>query len=225
MTKRYTYLRTGNVETTESFFSNELLSARIQSGQESNAGFDPFYAEFRSEDWRKRNWKSIQENDLKYDEDVNQYITLTLADLVNPQNLPLLNQYMVGLNADAGQIAVNLDRASQKYILYRINADYLLLNLGLFNPDTNLLGDAYFDKGRMYYCSASSSLKEAKGGKSGLSDVLDKLSYKFGDYVQILRAMKNVSDNYLSFHFKISDADIKRMAHEVGVEVRKKKES
>ena len=223
MTHEFSHLKSGNVETTESFFSDKFLKSRIQNGKESNQGFDLLFAEGRSDEWAERNWEEIKENDLKYEEDVNQYITLTLADLANPQNLSLCNQYLVGLDSDAGQLAANLDQSSQKYLLYRLNADYLLLNLGLISQESNILGDAYFDKGGSYYFSAASNLKETRGGRSGLSDVLEKLSNKFGYYVEILRGMKNSCDNYFSFHFKFSSADTEQFENELTLEVQKRK--
>ena len=62
------------------------------------------------------------------------------------------------MDADAGQTVVEASEQSKKFIVYRINADYLLLNLGLLRSDTNILGDAYTDKGGFYYSSAASSL-------------------------------------------------------------------
>jgi len=202
MPVRFEQLDTGKIDTTESFFSDQFLKSRINSGQESNEGFDPIFDEGRDEEWQDRNWKEIKANDLKYDEDVNHYITLTLANLVDPKSLELANQYTVSIDADAGKMAVSLEETYKKYFLYKINADFLLLNLGLFHPDTNILGDRYFDKGESYYFCAASSLKEARGGRSGMSDVLEKLSGGFGKYVEILRYMKNSADNFLSFNLK-----------------------
>ena len=122
------------------------------------------------------NGKEIKDNQLKYDEDVNQYITLTLSDLVHGRSQSLANKYLVSMEADAGQVATKLDERSKKFIVYRVNADYFLLNLGLFRSDTNILGDAYLDKGGFYYSSAASSLKEVFGGRSSLSDTMEKLS-------------------------------------------------
>ena len=48
-------------------------------------------------------------------------------------------------DSDVAQIAVNFEEKLKKYFLYRANADFLQLNLGLFHPDTNILGDVYFD--------------------------------------------------------------------------------
>ena len=134
-----------------------------------------------------------------------------LAEMVNPKNAVLANQYLVGSNSDAGQIAIDLKLETQKYQVFRINADFLLFHLGLFTQDSNILRDKYFDKGKSYYSSAACNLKKAKGGCSGLSDVLEKLSLKFGKYVEILRYMKNQSSNYFSFHFKFSHKELDRL--------------
>ena len=158
----FTHLDTQDIETTESFFFDQFLSARIYSGTESNEGYDPIFELGRSDEWPDRNWAAIKENDMKYDEDVNQYITLTLAELAHPQTLPLINKYLVSIESDVGQEAVDFADRSKKYLAYKVNADFLLLNLGLFHPDSNLLGHAYFDKGKTYYYSAATHLKAIK---------------------------------------------------------------
>ena len=214
----FTHLDTKDVETTESYFFDRFLGARIDSGNESNEGYDLIMELGRDDDWYEQNWSAIKQNDLKYDEDVNQYITLTLADLANPQTLPLINKYLVSLESDIGREAVNFEDRARTYLAYKINADFLLLNLGLLNPDSNLLGDAYFDKGETYYYSAASSLKAIKGGRSGLSDVMEKLSCRFGKYVEILRAMKNQHENYFSFHVRIPDPELRQFEKELAVE-------
>ncbi|MBT5869544.1 MAG: hypothetical protein HOH38_11965 [Nitrospinaceae bacterium] len=80
------------------------------------------------------------------------------------------------------------------------------------------MGDKYFDKGGWYYSSAACSLKHARGGRSGLSDVLEKLSLKFGKYVKILRYMKNRSSNYFSFHFKFSEEEVAQFQKQLSKE-------
>ena len=219
---KFAHLDTKDSETTESYFFDQFLNSRIDSGMESNEGYDLILELGRDDDWLDQNWSTVKKNDLKYDEDVNQYIILTLAELANPQVLPLINKYLVSLQSDIGQEAVGFDDSAKKYLAYKINADFLLLNLGLFNSDSNLLGDAYFDKGETYYYSAASSLKAIKGGRSGLSDVMEKLSGRFGKYVEILRAMKNRHENYFSFHVRIPDAELKQFEHELAKEASKR---
>lgn len=225
MPVQFTHLDTGKIDTTESFFSEQFLRSRINSGQESNQGFDPIFDEGRDDEWRDQNWKAVKANEMKYDEDVNHYITLTLADLANPKSLAFANQYTIGIDADVGQLAASLEEKFKKYFLYKVNADFLLFNLGLFNPDCNLLGETYFDKGESYYFSAASSLKEMRGGRSEMSDVLEKLSIRFGKYVEILRFMKNSADNFLSFNCKLSRREMEKLQETLSLEVQKRKNS
>ena len=213
-----TFIESMETDTTESFFSERFLRARIDDNKPSSKKYDPILEEGRSETWIQSHEKEIKQNDLEYEEDVNQYITLMLAEMVNPKTTGLTNQYLVGTDSDAGQIAIDLKLESQKYQVFRTNADFLLFHLGLFSPQSNILGDKYFDKGGWYYRSAACSLKHARGGRSGLSDVLEKLSLKFGKYVEILRYMKNRSSNYFSFHFKFSEEEIARFQKQLSKE-------
>lgn len=225
MPVHFKHLDSGKIDTTESFFSNSFLRGRIDSGKESNEGYDLIFEEGRNEEWCDKHWKEIKANEMKYDEDVNQYISLTLAELANPKSLAFANEYTVGIDADVGQIAMSLPEQIKTYFLYKINADFLLLNLGLFRSDTNILGEAYFDKGESYYFSAASNLKAARGGRSGMTDVLEKLSGGFGKYVEILRTMKNSADNYLSFNFKFSQAEIQDLEATLGRVTQKKQDT
>ena len=223
MVENFIHLDTGNMETTESFFSDRFIKARIESGHPSNEGLDLILEENRSSDWQEQHWKQVKDNQLKYDEDVNQYITLILSDLVKGRSQTLINKYIVSMEADAGQIALEASERSIKFIVYRINADYFLLNLGLLRSDTNILGDAYIDKGGFYYSSAASSLKEILGGRSTLSDTMEKLSRQFVKYVRILRYMKNSDSNFFSFHFKFSKLEIETLERTLTEESSKKK--
>ena len=225
MPVHFKHLDSGKIDTTESFFSDQFLRGRINSGAESNEGYDPILAEGRNDEWCEQHWKDVKANELKYDEDVNQYITLTLAGLANPKSLAFANQYTVGIDDDVGQIAMSLSEQIKTYFLYKINADFLLLNLGLFRPDTNILGEAYFDKGESYYFSAASNVKAVEGGRSGMSDVLEKLAGGFGKYVEILRYMKNSADNFLSFNFKFSKSEMQDLEATLSKAARERKDS
>jgi len=225
MVEKFTHLDTGDIETTESFFSNRFLKARIESEHPSNEGLDLILEKNRSAEWQEKHWKQAKDNQLKYDEDVNQYITLTLSDLVKGRSQTLINKYIVSMDADAGQTVVDASERSKKFTVYRINADYFLLNLGLLRSDTNILGDAYLDKGGFYYSSAASSLKEVLGGRSTLSDTMEKLSRQFVKYVRILRHMKNSDSNFFSFNFKLSKLEIKKLERTLTEELAAKKNS
>ena len=225
MIEKFTHLDTVDIETTESFFSNRFLKARIESGYPSNEGLDLIFEENRSSEWHEKYWKQAKDNRLKYDEDVNQYITLILSDLVKGRSQALINKYIVSMDADAGQSVLTVSERLKKFNVYRINADYFLLNLGLLRSDTNILGNAYIDKGGFYYSSAASSLKNVLGGRSTLSDTMEKLSLQFLKYVKILRHMKNSDSNFLSFNFKLSKLEIKKLERTLTEELSVKKRS
>ena len=216
------FIYSNSTDTTESYFSNHLLTARIDSNQPSNVNYDPILENNRSPEWKEAHWKEVKDNDLNYEEDINQYLTLSLAELVNPKSLTD-NHYLVNTSSDAGQLAINFERASEVYRVFRVNADFLLFHLGLFSQNSNILGDTYFDKGGFYYNSAACSLKRARGGRSGLSDVLEKLALKFGKYVEILRYMKNRSSNFFSFHFQYTSEEMDAFQKQLSVECQKRK--
>lgn len=223
MAEHFIHLDSRDIETTESFFSNRFINARIDSGLPSNEGYDEILEEQRDQDWHAANWKEVKENQLKYDEDVNQYITLTLSDLAKPQSVDLMNKYVVDVKTDAGQVAIQTQEQSKKFILYRVNADFLLLTLGLFRSDLKNSQEAYIDKGSEYYFSAASNLKGMFQGRSAMSDVMEKLSNEFGKYVEILRTMRESDDNYMSFHFKFSQPAMESMEQSLTAEVIKNK--
>jgi hypothetical protein len=223
MAEHFIHLDTRDIETTESFFSNRFINARIDSGLQSNEGYDEILEEQRDPDWHEAHWKEVKANQLKYDEDVNQYITLTLSDLAKPQSVDLMNRYVVNVKSDAGQVAFQTQEQSKKFIVYRVNADYLLLTLGLFRSDLKVCEDAYIDKGREYYFSAANNLKGVFQGRSAMSDVMEKLSNGFGKYVKILQTMREADDNYMSFHFKFSQPEIETLEQSLTAEVHKDK--
>ena len=92
MAVKFKHIDSGKVETTESFFFNQFMNSRIERGDDSHTGYDPILEVGRDEAWLEHHWKEIKANEMEYEEDVNQYITLVLAELVNPKSLALSNQ-------------------------------------------------------------------------------------------------------------------------------------
>ena len=54
-------------DTTESYFSNHFLNARIDNNQPSNAEYDPILEDQRGLEWKEAHWKEIKNNDLNYE--------------------------------------------------------------------------------------------------------------------------------------------------------------
>ena len=59
MVEKFIHLDTGAIESTESFFSDRFLKARIESGNPSNEGLDLIFEENRSSDWQEQHWKNL----------------------------------------------------------------------------------------------------------------------------------------------------------------------
>lgn len=87
----------GKTETTESFFSDRFLRARIDSGQESNRGYIPEHEGSKS-------------NDRLFEEDVNTYIIHGLSSLFHPVTLKLMRRFVVHHYSYLGEIAAQMDR-------------------------------------------------------------------------------------------------------------------
>ena len=62
MAEHFIHLDTRDIETTESFFSNRFINARIDSGLQSNEGYDEILEEQRDPDWHEAHWKEVKEN-------------------------------------------------------------------------------------------------------------------------------------------------------------------
>ena len=102
MPVQFVHLDSGETDTTESFFSDHFLRARIDDNKPSSKGYDPIFEVGRNANWLQEHEKEIKQNNLEYEEDVNQYICLMLAEMVNPRSTVLARQYLVGANSDAG---------------------------------------------------------------------------------------------------------------------------
>jgi hypothetical protein len=95
-----------------------------------------------------------------------------LAELVNPKSFTD-NHYLVNTSSDAGQLAINFERAYEVYRVFRFNADFVLFTLACLVKIVIFLGNIYFDKGRVYYNFWAGTLKKSRGGRSRLSDLLE----------------------------------------------------
>lgn len=206
MSLMYTDLQSGRVETTEALFSDLFLKARIKTGQESSKGYSP-------------DLEGVKWNDRLLEDDVNVYIFQALGSLIDPVALKLMAEYAVSVHSDAGHRADKMRARSEKFLLYRVNADFLLLMLGMFKP-AELPFHAYLDKGSAYYAAAAGYRQEIDGGRSPLVDVLEKLCIGFNRYVGLLRFMKYDDPNFFGIFRQLSRQDINEIEQIADLEVR-----
>jgi hypothetical protein len=151
-----------------------------------------------------------------YDEDVNVYIAHLLNSFVHPDYIERARPYLSRYDTEVFQRLATSRDARLKYTLYKTNADFLLVSLGIFdNPEMNLENglpihggssghqnlkpreEAYIGRGRTYYRFAYSYSQQIHGRSTGVTEVLEKLSAGFDRYLRILSHMRGEYLNLL----------------------------
>ncbi|MBK8231564.1 MAG: hypothetical protein IPK72_13490 [Candidatus Eisenbacteria bacterium] len=153
-----------------------------------------------------------------YDEDVNVYIAHLLNSFMHPDYLERSRAYLSSYDTEVfSRLATSKD-ARLKYMLYKTNADFLLISLGIFdNPEMNLqkggtaerhnrpTEEAYIGRGRTYYRFAYSYSQQIHGRHTPITEVLEKLSDGFEKYSRVLAHMRG---EYLDLLRRLSRGEI-----------------
>jgi len=149
-----------------------------------------------------------------YDEDVNIYIANLLTSMSNSGYHEMIRKYVIPYDIELNSHLQSVNSHREKYLFYRINADFLFLSTGLFNnpkmrrPDStpymNLSRQSYIGRARIYYKLAMSHLCKAARKRPAIADVLDKLSWDMENYLKVLSVMKV---EYLNLHRSMSDGE------------------
>jgi len=176
-------------EQTFFFMMNSLLYSRMECGYPSNEEF--------------------------FDEDVNVYIANLLTSVIYPQFSSYTSKYIIPYDTLLYDNLRLIDNPRVKYELYRANADYILLSLGIFKnprgkrPDSKPLfrlnERAYIGRAKIYYSLAQSYSRAVYRKNTAISDVLGKLSLGFEKYLMILSTM---SVDYLNFIKKLTPGEL-----------------
>jgi Skp family chaperone for outer membrane proteins len=169
------------VEPTFFFMLNCLLYSRMETGNESNKDF--------------------------YDEDVNMYLTHLLCSFMQPEYHRRAKKYLSRYDANLFNKIEKSDDVRLKYTIYKTNADFLLISIGIFkNPRHDRLDtaqlfvnseEAHMGRAKAYYNFAYTYSQSMFRRSTGVSEVLEKLSRGFERYVEILSHMRGEYFNIL----------------------------
>src|SRR2546430_15983052 len=96
-----------NVKPSYYFMMNCILYSRIETGLESNGG--------------------------GYDEDVNVYLAHLLQSFGDPAYVDNSRKYLSKYDAEVFQRLATCSDARLKYMIYKTNADFLLVSVGIFD--------------------------------------------------------------------------------------------
>jgi hypothetical protein len=166
-----------------------------------------------------------------YDEDVNVYLAHLLDSMIRPENVENARRYLSQYDTEVFRKLSCSKDARLKYTIYKTNADFLLISLGIFdnpeatvpetsapgNPDRQILKpseEAYVGRGRTYYRFAYTYSQIVHGRNAGISDVLEKLSLGFEKYLRVLAHMRG---EYLDLLKRLSTGEVyhlERVANE-----------
>ncbi|MEE9269002.1 MAG: hypothetical protein V3V49_01965, partial [Candidatus Krumholzibacteria bacterium] len=142
-----------------------------------------------------------------YDEDVNMYLTNLLCSFMKPEYHRRVKKYISRYDTSLFSKIENSSDVRLKYTIYKTNADFLLISIGIFkdghndklDPASLLINseEAHMGRAKTYYNFAYSYSQSMFNKSSGISEVLEKLSRGFERYVEILSHMRGEYFNIL----------------------------
>jgi len=202
--RNYVDLKEGgrNLQPTYYFMINCLLYSRMNTGLVSNQDF--------------------------YDEDVNVYLAHLLHSFINPDYVEESKKYLSKYDADVFKRLSNSTDARLKYSIYKTNADFLLVSIGIFdNPLAPTASasrskaapaeEAYIGRGKTYYHFAYTYSQQIHRKNQGVSEVLEKLSVGFEKYIKILSHMRG---EYLDLVQRFSEGEVYHLERSVNESAR-----
>ena len=195
--RQYVDLKEGgrNLQPTYYFMINCLLYSRMETGLVSNQDF--------------------------YDEDVNVYLAHLLHSFVNPEYVEQSRKFLSKYDTDVFRRLATSQDARLKYLIYKTNADFLLVSIGIFDNPAAAAGaarkaqpaeEAYIGRGKTYYHFAYSYSQQMHRKNQGVSDVLEKLSVGFEKYIRILSHMRG---EYLDLVKRLSSGEVYHLERSV----------
>ena len=184
-----------DLQPTYYFMINCLLYSRMETGLVSNQDF--------------------------YDEDVNVYLAHLLHSFINPEYVEQSRKFLSKYDTDVFRRLAHSGDARLKYQIYKTNADFLLISIGIFdNPTAAAVAtrrhqpseEAYIGRGKTYYHFAYSYGQQMHRKNAGVAEVLEKLSVGFEKYIRILSHMRG---EYLDLMTRLSQGEVYHLERSV----------
>jgi hypothetical protein len=155
-----------------------------------------------------------------YDEDVNVYLAHLLHSFINPEYVEQSKRFLSKYDTDVFRRLSNSTDARLKYQIYKTNADFLLVSIGIFDNPV-IAGararlqpseEAYIGRGKTYYHFAYTYAQQMHRKNAGVSEVLEKLSTGFEKYLRILSHMRG---EYLDLMKRLSNGEVYHLERSV----------
>jgi hypothetical protein len=155
-----------------------------------------------------------------YDEDVNVYLAHLLHSFINPEFVDQSRRFLSKYDTDVFRRLSSSTDARLKYQIYKTNADFLLISIGIFDNPLAAGGtrrgqpseEAYVGRGKTYYHFAYSYAQQVHRKNAGVAEVLEKLSVGFDKYIKILSHMRG---EYLDLMKRLSQGEVYHLERSV----------
>ena len=173
---------------------------------------------------RSRESVGLQTGSHRPDEDVNMYLTELLcryAESTTGSN----GAHIIPYESELFERIREVGETRAKFLIYRHNADHLLVTLGIFgNAWWRTPRESAFHwaptreqsiaRGKIYYGKASTYASRLEDGRRGLDELLFKLEVGFEEYLRILEALRG---EYFHFVQGFSSGEWYHLCRELGV--------
>lgn len=153
------------------------------------------------------------------DEDVNVYLAHLLFAIALPEYHELAEPYLSTESSDVLRWVQATDDRTIRYFIFKVNADHLLVHLSIFEDLETKPRHGIFQRsqkhfaelGRLYYEQAASYHNRIYRKRTGVGDVLEKLSRNFDLYWNLLRTVRR---DYFNFVTRFRDQVFDRFMEE-----------
>ncbi len=173
------------------------------------------------------------------EEDVNVYLAHLLQSFGDPQYLERSKPYLHRYDHEVFGRLMSSSDARLKYTIYKTNADFLLISIGIFdNPGQTLLNrlhassaavyrrnlepteEATIGRGRTYYRFAYNYSQLVHRQRPAVTEVLEKLAEGFDRYTRILAHLRG---EYMDIVHELSRGEVYHLEKTVNSESRREK--
>lgn len=146
----------------------------------------------------------------EFDEDVNIYLAHLLFAVALPEYHELAEPYLSNESSDVLRSIKGTEDRTIRYFIFKVNADHLLVHLALFDDlaaggRRGILQKSpkhFSELARLYYEQAAGYHARIYRKKTGVGDVLNKLSRHFNEYSEVLKLVRR---DYLHFVTRFGD--------------------
>lgn len=155
---------------------------------------------------RSRLSAGLQTGCHRPDEDVNMYLAALLCRYAEGEAPGTGDDLIIPYAADLAERVRSARECRTKYLIYRRNADHLLVSLGIFGNAWLRGGTSgafpwaasraeSIGRGKSYYARAASYASRLADGRRGLDELLAKLDIGFEEYLRILETLRSEAFN------------------------------